>query len=500
MPHIGTRILPPPTPVAIRKIRAQNFLKNSSASSVAEEQTKVAAPTQSKPISNRRGVPSLTLDGAPAQQARVPDYAHQRYRTLFNMEDDVEESPPDPDHKPDLGQVTRLSSIISRRPTISSTASLSDIRPQSAHLETPNLDPAVAQAWIALTSGQQPSPAESSGRDDKLPTLRPVRYIPGSEYAESQPNRIDVPDKTVRQTEESSQTPVSVLQGTPMPEDRSVAKTATNGRSSLDLPQVVEGSEHSAAREKPSAFAQETQYAHRNATLLAGEIRTPVTVNPSNRTKDSLDGVIANSDSGEQHTDSLKSEVAQVSVSNSTSRKRESRTARLRSLFGIGEKKERTFLPGLRRSFSIKSNRSGLCFLPSSSPSPTRQATRARRPMTLPAGYDGACSPRSTISSHHLNKPLPLSPSDRAYTSLSRAQSCSPSRPRSSNFDPPRTASTSSTQGTSTSGKEKFRQATRDLLRAEEMHFPPRLPMNEDGSRSPARRLEPNKPVQSPYS
>lgn len=380
--------------------------------------------------------------------------------------------------------------MISRRPTTSSTASISDVRPQSAQLETPNFDPAVAQAWLALTAGQKPSSAENGGEDDQIPTLLPVRYIPGSDAAEFLPAR-----KRDRAEETNAPATVPASQMPPVVEGPSnTTSSYANGRRSFDLPEVVQGSEDQAAAcNKQSPAEQEFQYARRNATLLAGQIHTPVTADPSNGTKDSLDEVTADSDNGEQQAASLKSEVAQVGASGNKAGKRKSRFARLRRLFGSGEKRERTFLPSLRRSFSIKSTRPGLCFFPSSSPSPIRQATRARaRSMTVTAAYDGAGSPRSAISSGHLNKPLPLSPADRSHTSLSRAQSYSHSHTRSSNC-PPLTASTTSTQATWTSSKEQFRQATRALLQADEMTNAPGLPMNDDGARSPARHLEPHK-------
>lgn len=397
-------------------------------------------------------------------QTRIPAYAHQRYRAHFQLEDGLEESPPGTwIGRSDSGHIKRLSSVASQRPTISSKSSTSNVRPHSAQVETPTLDPAVARAWLSLTAAQRDTTAKTFEADQPH-TLQPVRYVPGSEDAESIPTSSQ---QSIREEAVLSESE----RRTPDPEDSD---------QSLDGP----------AANRDIDATQEIQYVHRNATLLAGEIRTPVSADHRNHVSDNPDNATKKGDPELLRSVVQESKEESVPSPAQQCEKRKSRTARFLSVFGIGEKKQRGSLSDSRRSFSIKSSRSSLCFLQPGKRSPAEVDDRARaRPMPIAAIFDGPSSPKSKISSGHLNKPLPLSPGERAQSASARANSSSPRRME---YRPPLKASSVSTETTYASSKDQFRHTTQELLQGD-MLFTPKLPMNEDGSRSPAATLEPRK-------
>ncbi|ETN42280.1 uncharacterized protein HMPREF1541_04221 [Cyphellophora europaea CBS 101466] len=507
VPHIGVRILPPATPTQVRKIRALNFLRaTSAASSISEGGDQSAASASeaaaSQPTTNSSHEHSLAAspnyfgehahgpspksDGAGGNRIMTPAFAHQRYRTLFATGNTFEESPPGEttNGRQDLGRITRLDSILSHRPTISSASSSAGACIAPMQIDSSDLSPAVHEAWIALTAGALDNSGPGEAASNGVATLRPLRYIPGSEAADFAVYAEQNEAKHTTDNEQSEN--IAIRQAS-----TAVDNFREDVRRSHDFPEVSKPKQLCLDVGRDEALGlHRLQQAHRNAALLAGEIRTPVT--PSHNHRSSNREAKTNDNTEKEHTeeDSGRAE----SASHGQPEKRKSHIARLLSLFRFGEKKERT---ELRRSFSIGRDHSALCFLESSSASPKRKVSDRRpRAMTISAGYDGTCSPRSTSSSGYYNKPLPLSPSERAQAASSRTQSSSPSRMRSSHANPPLTASSASTQASSASSKQRFRNTTRDLLDSSEMDVAPILPVDFVSHRSKASHPEPQKYVQ----
>lgn len=508
--------MPEATPPEIRRIRARNFLVVSSRSATVSDHvpsTSDATEPSSSTSNDQKSNATSALNEIHAADSDVPAYAHQRLRTAFQIEDSLAESPPTAAviEQPDAVEVKCLSLIISRRPTISSVSSSHHLRPQSAQIENSNLDPGVARTWLNLTASQPPTPAPIdaqkeqennhqdprrvltlSGEQDRDQILQPIRSEPNvterpyeqGEILQSlryRPSLAQVQDSTIETLQPLCYVPDSETASLSHCVQQVAASPGNDLDNSMSESPARAAAANGRARERhhslgtevirgPETVSAGIQYAHRNTTLLAGEIRTPVT--PRNNGNDN-DG------------DNPKGDTEAQPVA---PKKRKSCKARLLSFLCFGKNKQRAESSG-SCGCTLKGIPSASCFSfhkPVTTNAPTR-------PRLMPiANYDGACSPRPSISSAHLNKPLPLSPTEHQFSALSRANSTSTSPMRRKEFNPPLTASSTDSQSTSASNKEIFRQIAKELLEAD-MKSAPKLPMNEDGSESPAARLEPRK-------